>query len=104
VGSREERQGRNEALFREVNERIVALDDRFDVGRVEILCECARLDCVQPIETTRDAYEEARTYGTTFIVADGHADPSIERIVGLRPGYAIVEKIGDAAEAATESV
>ena len=63
-----------------------------------------QLDCVQPIELTRDAYEEVRTDATTFIVADRHADPSIERIVGLRTGYAIVEKIGDAAEAAAESV
>lgn len=36
---------------------------------------------------------------TRFIVADGRADPSIER-VGGGDSYLIVEKIGDAAEAA----
>lgn len=35
---------------------------------------------------------------TRFIVADGRADPSIERVGG--DSYLIVEKIGDAAEAA----
>lgn len=100
MGSREERRGRNETLFRQVNEHIVALDDRFDIGEVEILCECAQLDCTEPIKITRSAYEKARESETTFIVANGHADPELERVVSEAYGYVIVDKIGDAAEAA----
>jgi hypothetical protein len=100
VGSREERRGRNAALFRQVNERIVELDDCFGVGHVEILCECAELDCSEPIELTRKAYEEARQDATTFIVATAHVDASVERVVGVGSGYVVVGKIGDAAEAA----
>jgi hypothetical protein len=100
VGSREERRGQNEALFRQVNERIFELDERFGVDDVEIVCECAELGCAEPIALTRKAYEEAREHATTFIVAEGHADPSLERVIAARDGYVIVEKIGDAAEAA----
>jgi hypothetical protein len=99
VGSREERRGQNEALFRQVNEHIVELDDRFDIGVVEILCECSQLDCSEPLKISRSAYETVRRSGTRFILVDGHADPSIERVVG-GDSYLIVEKIGDAADAA----
>lgn len=100
MGSREERRGRNEALFRQVNEHIVKLDDRFDMGEVEILCECAQLDCSDPLKITRSTYEKARESETTFIVAHGHVDPTIERVVSEADGYVIVEKTGDAAESA----
>jgi hypothetical protein len=99
MGSREERRGQNEALFRQVNERIVELDDRFDIGVVEILCECAQLDCAAPLKISRGAYETVRRSETRFVLVDGHVDPSIERVVG-GDTYVIVEKIGDAADAA----
>ncbi|HLX20549.1 MAG TPA: hypothetical protein VKR23_10400, partial [Gaiellaceae bacterium] len=74
--------------------------ERFDLDQLEILCECARVGCVDRIELSALAYERARQSGTTFIVLLSHADSSIERIVFHGDSYAFVEKIGDAASVA----
>ena len=66
MGDREERQGRNEALFREVNERIkeVATD-----GSAEFLCECGNEECTRPILMRLDEYEAVRADPLQFAVA-----------------------------------
>src|SRR5690349_17947160 len=77
MGDREERLGRNEVLFRDVNERIAEAAESFDVARFEIFCECANVECVERIELSPLLYEQARQGEATFIIVDGHADPSI---------------------------
>ena len=53
--TRAERQGRNESLFREVNERIAEVNQTFEVeGRSEFLCECGREECKEPISISID--------------------------------------------------
>ena len=97
MGSREERIGRNEALFREVNERIAEMSERFDVfDHLEIVCECAKLECSELIELSPSVYERARQDEATFIVVEGHTDPSIERVVFRGGPYVFVQKVGDA--------
>ena len=103
MGSREERLGRNEALFRQVNERIAEMGERLDVDHLEIVCECAELGCNERIELSPSLYERARQHTATFIVVDGHTDPSIERVVFRGGPFVFVEKIGDAAAAAAET-
>jgi hypothetical protein len=89
VGSREERRGLNEAVFRQVNEQIAELGERHGITALEIICECSNGE-----------YEEARLDATTFIVQTGHEDPTVERVLRVRGDHTLVQKVGDAAAAA----
>ena len=60
--------GRNEALFREVNERIREITAGQGVPfdeRVLFQCECGRLDCHEQIELSLAEYEAARSRSTS---------------------------------------
>ena len=104
MSPRKKRMGRNEALFRQINEHIV------DVSRAlpnheqfQILCECARLDCVDKISFTKDGYTAARLGSDTFIVIPEHHDPEIERVLAKEPSFLVVEKVGEARAASLEA-
>jgi hypothetical protein len=94
MGSREERMGLNEAVFREVNERIEDLADRFELKNepLDLVCECGDADCVRRISMTRAEYEELRSDPRQFAVHPGHDYPDVEEIVDRRKGYDIVSK------------
>lgn len=94
MGSREERMGLNEAVFREVNERIEDLADRFELKNepLDLVCECGDADCVRRISMTRAEYEELRSDPRQFAVHPGHDYPDVEEIVERRKGYDIVSK------------
>jgi hypothetical protein len=107
--TRDARRAENEALFRNLNERLKELDDRLDtvaVGapvsdREVFFCECGRLDCMARFETTRAEYESVRVHPERFLVLAAHVDESIERVVERHNGFAVVEKNpGVAAEVA----
>jgi hypothetical protein len=103
VGVWEERAGRNEALFREVNENIASLDTRLSEDgsdSLPLICECARADCTTNFEISRAEYVRVRRHPHWFIVARGHEQPSIEHIVEQHHEYVIVDKRGVAAVAA----
>ncbi|TML62730.1 MAG: hypothetical protein E6G22_07620 [Actinobacteria bacterium] len=108
MSASEERIARNEALFREFNERVedVAgafdLRDEGDVLRIEFVCECGNLDCLDRIELRREAYEAVRDDARRFVVVPGHEDMDIARVVGRGEGYLVVEKVEEAAEVAIE--
>ena len=102
--SREERIGLNEALFREVNERIGELSGGMDVPTLEIVCECGQLDCTARFELEHHAYEEMRSDPVLFAVVPGHEIPDVEEVVELRDQYAIVRKDpGEPSEVARET-
>ena len=102
---RTERIGMNEALFREVNERIDRLQD--DLGGVtsfEIVCECGDADCIERFSITDGDYEALRRDDRRFAVVPGHERPDVERTLDRREGYLVVEKTDpDAARAAEET-
>jgi hypothetical protein len=101
--TRAERHGRNESLFREVNERIAELSETFQVeGRSEFLCECSREQCTEPVSISIDEYEDVRRSPTRFFVIRGHEDERVERVVERRDRYVVVEKIGEAADEAED--
>ncbi len=100
--------GRNEALFREVNERIRDVSESLEsvsgANAVEFVCECSRVECHTAIQLELRAYREVRTNPARFVVAVGHLwTPSAERLVEEHETYWVVEKFGDAAEAAEET-
>jgi hypothetical protein len=102
-----ERVGKNEALFREVNERIrevsagiVAFDD---AAALAFVCECSEAGCSEPVEVTLAEYESVRSQPRHFLVAPGHVwHPRTERAVRESETYAVVEKTGDAGEVASD--
>lgn len=102
MGLWEERAGRNEALFRELNENIARLEERLpgDSETLSIICECARVDCAEQIEISVDDYASVRRHPDRFIVALDHREPSVEHLVEETPGYLVVEKEGVAAASA----
>lgn len=97
-----ERAGRNEALFREVNENIAKLEQRMDSGSesLPVICECARADCANQIEIRIADYAAIRRHADWFILARGHEQSGIEKVVDNGAGYVVVEKLGIAAESA----
>jgi hypothetical protein len=102
---REQRFGLNEAVFREVNERIERLARLFrwrNSEGLDLVCECRNATCVQRIEMSRAEYEAVRAKDTHFAVYPGHADPEIERVISSHKGYEVVVKEGPAAEVARD--
>lgn len=84
--------GLNEALFRQVNERISELGDDFHMKELEILCECGDIDCGDRFEIEHQAYEELRSEPTHFAVLPGHEIPDVETVVERRRVYTVVRK------------
>jgi hypothetical protein len=105
VDARGERIGRNEDLFRKVNDQIEGVNEAFGTitGTMSILCECGKLECIERIELTVDAYRELRTDQRRFAVKAGHELPDIERVVERRESCFVVEKTeGGAARVAED--
>ena len=102
---REQRLGLNEAIFREVNQRLLGLAKHFHWGQtqsLDLVCECRKATCVQRIEMSRSEYEALRAEDTHFALYPGHADPDIERVISSHKGYEVVAKEGPAAEVARD--
>jgi len=102
---RSERIGLNEALFREVNERIDRLQgDLGGVPSFEIVCECGDAGCIERFSITDGDYEALRRDVHCFAVIPGHERPDVERTIDRRESYLVVEKTDpDAARAAEET-
>jgi len=95
---------KDQALFREVNERLRDLNEAFeDDSRTSMfICECANRDCMKHLPVTLAAYEEVRRVPTHFVVAPDarHVFSDVERVTREEPSYFVVEKYGDAGIAA----
>ena len=104
MGSREERIGLNEAVFREVNERIEDLAEGFGITSqpLDLVCECGDASCLERISMSQAEYERVRSESHRFAVYPGHEVPGVEKVVDRRGGYAIVEKDEGAPEQIAE--
>jgi hypothetical protein len=105
-----ERRGlaRNEARYREVNERVAEVVEQFQEGEsrrpVGFICECGAIGCTESIEMSSAEYEAIRAEPTRFLVVPGHKRPEIENVVERQSGYLVVEKREeDAQEVARET-
>lgn len=94
MSGREERVGLNEAVFREVNERIEALAETFELGSqpLDLICECGDASCVQRISMTQAEYEQLRSDPHQFAVYPGHEKPEVEAVLERRGSYDVVRK------------
>jgi hypothetical protein len=102
--SREERIARNDAAFRDANEKIaIAANDYEWAEAVPFICECATESCMVIVSLTLPEYEEVRSAPTRFFVAPGHqAAEGIVSQLEDRGGYVVLQKEGRAGEVATE--
>jgi len=97
------RQARNEALIREVNERIEQVDKAAEEASLapeeaffEFLCECGGDDgdfsCVEHFQMTIEEYEQVRSQDDRFAVYPGHEDEELERVVARNERFVVVDK------------
>lgn len=100
MNPRDRRMAENEALFREVNERVEAIASRHgdDDHVYEFYCECANTDCTMHISVTLAVYEAVRASGRRFLVRPDHVIPEAEQVVERGDGWWVIEKLGDAGE------
>jgi len=102
---RAERIGRNEALFREVNENIERISATLEVSdeRLKILCECGVPTCLEQLDVRVDDYERVRSTPTLFLIKPGHEHDDLEEVIEEHDGYHVVRKRDpDAAQVARE--
>jgi hypothetical protein len=100
------RVAKNEAAFREVNERIKDVTETFvshEPSLVSFVCECSREGCFERVELTLEEYAAVRTTPRRFFVVPGHEDTNYERVVDDAGRYLVVEKIGEAGDVAAET-
>lgn len=96
---------RNEARFREINERTrLATDELHGAPQDEctIMCECAVAECEDMITLPVEAYERARSSAERFIIRPDHIIVATERAIELHDDFWIVEKVGPGARVARE--
>lgn len=105
MDERAHRLGLNEALFREVNERIEQVSESLQITteQLAILCECGDESCTERVEVSTTDYERIRADPTLFFVLPGHEAPEVEDIVEQTRGWDVVRKRnGGPAELARE--
>ena len=94
MDERTRRIGQNEALFREVYERVKDLNETFELVLDErsIVCECGNETCIEQISISPKDYEAVRADPAQFVVVPGHEVPDVEEVVARVDGYAVVRK------------
>ena len=98
---RKRRLAENQALFREINERIEASAETqgSDQHSYEFVCECSSLECFERFELTLAEYGRVRDRPQRFIVLSGHVEREVEDVVERHGAVVIVEKRGAAVDA-----
>lgn len=96
---REQRVAKNEAMHRAVNREIEnvaqGLGER-DGDTIEVLCECGQPGCTSLLSLSIRDYDRVHDQRDRFIVAPGHMDPDLERVVEEADRYLVVDKFGEA--------
>ena len=105
------RLAKNEALFREVNERISEISQEVATGAANpelidgLICECSDPQCLERVgPLTIAEYEFARSQNTYFVCLPGHEITAggVGRVVRVAKTHVIVQKTGAAGEAARQ--
>ena len=95
----------NESLLRERNEALKAHNASVhwvDPPVADWYCECASIECAQPVQLTVGEYERIRSDSRWFVIVPDelHLRPDVEQVVERTERFWVVEKIGQAAEVA----
>lgn len=86
-----ERLARNQAIFREVNERLREIANPSQTS-TEYICECSAVDCHVTIELETDEYEAVRSMPNVFVIEPGHERLEVEVVLEENDRYMLVEK------------
>jgi hypothetical protein len=97
VDEQDRKRAFNEIAFRDLNEEIRHSNGGDNGSEFTVVCECGSADCVRPVSVTRDEYEAVRAVPTWFIVAPGHRQTDIEKVIIRDDRYTLVQKRGEAA-------
>ena len=101
MDERTRRVAENEALFRQVNERVVGRERR-PAETFEIVCECADTQCMEHLRVTTEVYERTRSEPTDFLLKPGHAKLEFETVIEGHEEFELVRKIGATASVARQ--
>ncbi len=88
---------RNQALFREVNERIWETVEEFGSHpaehglRLAFVCECGHGECTEQLLLDTEEYGRMRSEPSRRLVRRGHAHDHADTVVEERDGYLVVE-------------
>jgi hypothetical protein len=95
---------KNEAVFREVNERIErTAQDSKSSEKFGFVCECGKENCLELVHLSIFQYERVRANPLWFVVVEGHEIEGIEDIVERSEGYYFVKKKGVGSVVARET-
>jgi 23S rRNA A1618 N6-methylase RlmF len=83
----------NEKLFREVNERVEQIENRFGGESPQWVCECGDETCFEKLTVPLDEYHAVRARDNWFLIMPGHEKLDVEKIVDERGAYLVVEKL-----------
>ena len=100
-----DRIARNDATFREANERVKGTAESFgEMELVPFFCECADTQCRDVIPLSLPEYETVRGNPRWFINVPGHevAARGAGTVVRGNERFVVVEKRGEAGETAEE--
>ncbi len=98
INQSEERRKKNEIEFRDFNvanrealENVMDEESKvsFPLGMV---CECSNPNCFERIELTVAQRKEIRKDPLVFVIAPGHQDNQIEKVIDQHKYYALVKK------------
>ena len=99
MDSRADRVAKNEAMHRAVNREIENVAEDFGErggDTIDVLCECGQPGCTSLLSLTIADYDRVHGQRDRFIVAHGHMDPELERVVEESGEYLVVDKFGEA--------
>jgi hypothetical protein len=83
---------RNEALFREVNERVQEVSGGRATEMTEFLCECGDSGCTERIALRNEEYEQVRADPLLFAIVPGHEIAEVEELVARDERFDVVRK------------
>jgi hypothetical protein len=83
---------RNEALFREVNERVQEVSEDRATLTTDFVCECGNADCTETIPLRDEEYEHVRADSLLFAIVPGHEIPDVEEVVAENQRFYVVRK------------
>jgi hypothetical protein len=101
---RDERVARNEAISRDINERIEETHEGTSPERyIRMVCECGRESCDRVIAITLSEYEHVRSDPIRFAVLRDHVVADVEQVIDETDRFVVVAKrAGTPADIATE--
>ena len=96
AGDRGERRkhqiARNEALFREVNERVQEVSEDRATLTTDFVCECGDEGCTETVALRDEEYEHVRADPLLFAIVPGHEIPDLEEVIARNQRFFVVRK------------